>query len=134
MSDADARKRLTEIADSFNNHDVQGVLAGFADDAVYRPPGVGSWDAAFRGTGALTERFGGWFQSFPDCVWRQEDMVVGPQAGVMRWTMEVSDPQGRRQQIPGLDWFDLRDGLVTRKDTFIKVIPDAEFLWRPKSS
>lgn len=58
---------LREIADAFNRHDVDGIMAFFTEDAVFETPkGPDPWGRRFVRTEQVPEGFAARFAGIPD--------------------------------------------------------------------
>ncbi|MEX1173689.1 MAG: nuclear transport factor 2 family protein [Chloroflexota bacterium] len=60
-------RMLQTIATAFDEHDLDGIMAYFADDAVFEGPrGTGAWGTRVIGRGAVHEAFAARFAGIPD--------------------------------------------------------------------
>lgn len=117
------RQRLVDLTlrftDAFNRDDLDGVMAFFADDAVYD-----EFDGKRSvGPGAIREAFRPQFEGrFGSVRFRQEDLFVDADAGkaMIAWTCTLTTPE-RSGGWRGLDLLHFgEDGLLRQKLTYAK--------------
>ena len=120
---------LDAIQDAFNRHDVDGILAYFADACEWlMARGPDAWEARrLQGKAAIGEVLAARYAVIPDMRW--EDMshfiaAAGDKA-CSEWTVRGTPSDGS----PRIDWlgcdiWTFRDGWVVKKDTYWKYIDD----------
>ena len=115
---------LQLILDAFNRHDVDAIMTFFADDAIFDSP-RGPDPHGTRSTGKaaireiLTLRLLG---AIPDVDYADADHFVPCDRGAAEWTLTATTVEGDHLELRGCDLWTFRDGLVTRKDTFWKIV------------
>ena len=68
---------LQVITMAFDRHDLDGILAHFADDAVFEGPrGPDQWGQRFTGKDAIREAFAARFTGIPDVQYRDDEHFV----------------------------------------------------------
>jgi ketosteroid isomerase-like protein len=115
---------LQAILDAFNRHDLDAIMAFFADDAIFDAPrGPDPHGTRFAGKAdireILTYRLRG---AVPDVHYADVDHFVAGNRGASEWTLTATAPDGTRLELRGCDIWTFREGLVTRKDTFWKIV------------
>jgi ketosteroid isomerase-like protein len=119
---ADAVAMLQAIATGFDTHDLDGIMAHFADDAVFESPrGPDAWGTRFVGTEAIREAFAGRFAGIPDVRYQDDDHFVDGDRGASEWTLSGTTTDGQRIEVRGCDLWTLRDGHVVKKDSYWKI-------------
>ena len=114
---------LKEIADAFNRHDLDGILAFFAADAVFEAPrGPDPWGRRFVGKDEVREGFAARFAGIPDVHYADDSHWVSGDRGVSEWTLTGTTTDGERVDVRGCDLWTFRDGQVTRKDSYWKIV------------
>jgi ketosteroid isomerase-like protein len=114
---------LQEIMDAFNSHDVDAVMAFFADDATMEMPrGADPWGARFVGKAAVREGIAARFAGLPDVRYAEDRHFVCGDRGVSEWLLTGTTTAGERIAVRGCDLWEFRDGLVVRKDSYWKII------------
>jgi taurine dehydrogenase small subunit len=113
---------LTEIATGFDRHDLDAIVAHFADDAVYDSPrGTERFGTRFSGKAAIREGFAQRFAGIPDARYQDADHFVDGDRGASAWTLSGTTVEGQRLDVRGCDLWTFRDGLVVKKDSFWKI-------------
>jgi ketosteroid isomerase-like protein len=114
---------LQEIMGAFNSHDVDAVMAFFADDATMEMPrGADPWGARFVGKAAVREGIAARFAGLPDVRYAEDRHFVCGDRGVSEWLLTGTTTAGERIAVRGCDLWEFRDGLVVRKDSYWKII------------
>jgi ketosteroid isomerase-like protein len=119
----DIRSTLEALCDAFNAHDLDAIMARFADDCVLEMPrGPDPWGARFEGKTAVREGLAGRFRGLPDVHYGDATHFVDGDTGISKWTLTGTTPEGRRLEVRGCDFYTFRDGLVVRKDAYWKIV------------
>ncbi|MDF3037892.1 MAG: hypothetical protein K0Q71_598 [Thermomicrobiales bacterium] len=114
---------LQEIMGAFNSHDVDAVMAFFADDATMEMPrGADPWGARFVGKAAVREGIAARFAGLPDVHYAEDRHFVCGDRGVSEWLLTGTTTAGERIAVRGCDLWEFRDGLVVRKDSYWKIV------------
>jgi ketosteroid isomerase-like protein len=122
MDHDDAVRMLEEIAAAFDRHDLDGIMAHFADDAVFEGPrGAEPWGTRFTGREAVRQGFAARFAGIPDVRYRDDTHLVDGDRGASEWTLSGTTTDGERIEVRGCDLWTFRDGKVVKKDSFWKL-------------
>jgi ketosteroid isomerase-like protein len=114
---------LKMITDAFNRHDLDAIMAFFADDAVFLSPrGPEPFGRRFEGKAAVREGLAARFAGIPDVHYGEDDHFVAGERGASEWTLTGTSTDGVRLEVRGCDLWTFRDGLVTSKDSFWKIV------------
>jgi ketosteroid isomerase-like protein len=114
---------LRAILGAFNRHDLDAVMAFFAQDCVLEMPrGPHPWGQRFEGRAAVREALAGRFAGLPDVHYGDERHWAGGDFGVSEWTLTGTRPGGGRVEVRGCDHYTFRDGKIARKDSFWKIV------------
>jgi ketosteroid isomerase-like protein len=117
---------LREVLDGFNRHDLDGILAFFAEDAVFESPrGPHPWGTRFEGKGAVRDGLAARFEGIPDVHYGDDRHFVSGDRGASEWTLTGSTTDGVRLEVRGCDLWEFRDGLIVRKDSYWKSVERA---------
>ena len=112
---------LEAFAAAWNAHDVDALLALCTADCVFETAaGPAAHGTRHAGQAALRAAFPAAWQTWPNAQWLQATHVVAGNRGFSEWTFRGTDAGGRETEVRGVDLFELRDGLIARKDTFRK--------------
>jgi ketosteroid isomerase-like protein len=113
---------LKAIATAFDQHDLEGIIAHFADDAVFEGPrGPDPWGTRFVGRDAVREAFAARFSGIPDIRYKQDEHFVDGDRGASEWTLSGTTTDGQRIEVRGCDLWTLRDGKIVKKDSYWKI-------------
>jgi ketosteroid isomerase-like protein len=112
---------LREVLDAFNRHDLDGIMRWFADDAVFESPrGPDPWGTRYEGREAVSAGLAKRFEGIPDVHYGDDRHFLAGDRGVSEWTLTGTTTAGERIEVRGCDLWELRDGLITRKDSYWK--------------
>jgi len=116
---------LVEHTDAWNSHDLDRLMELFTDDCVFEASGGSTVDGRrFAGRAAVRNSFAAVFERMPDAHWGQgRHHVLGPDSGVSQWTLTGTFEDGSRIEVNGCDFLTVRDGKITRKDSYRKQRP-----------
>jgi len=114
---------LKAITDAFNRHDLDAIMAFFTDDAVFESPrGPDPFGRRFVGKEAVREGLAARFSGIPDVHYGNDAHFVAGDRAASEWTLTGSTTDGDRLEVRGCDLWTFRDGLVTKKDSFWKIV------------
>ena len=114
---------LEAIADAFNRHDVDAIMAFFAEDAVFEAPtGLDPWGRRLVGKDQVREAFAARFAGIPDVHYGDASHWVSGDRGVSEWTLTGTTTEGARLELRGCDLWTIRAGQVVRKDSYWKIV------------
>ena len=123
MDHDDALALLVEITTAFDRHDLDGIMAHFADDAVFEGPrGSEPWGQRFEGRDAVREAFAARFAGIPDIRYGDDAHFVDGDRGASEWTLRGHTTDGHRIEVRGCDLWTFRGGKVVKKDSFWKIV------------
>ncbi len=121
----DIRSALTELCDAFNAHDLDRIMALFAEDCVLEMPrGAKPWGSRFEGKQSVREALAGRFAGLPDVHYGNDEHFVDAAAntGMSKWTLTGTTREGKKLEVWGCDFWTFRDGKVIRKDSYWKIV------------
>ena len=122
MDHDEAVRMLEAIAKAFDEHDLDGIMAFFADDAVFESPrGTERWGTRVEGRDAVRQAFAARFSGIPDVRYRDDEHFVDGDRGASEWTLSGTTTVGQRIEVRGCDLWTFRDGNVVKKDSFWKI-------------
>lgn len=115
---------LAAVFDAFNAHDIDGVMAAFADDCVfYTVGGPEVYGSKVDGAAAIADAFSAVWTAMPDAHWDHHSHFVHGDRAVSEWTFSGTDANGNRVEAQGADLFTLRDGKIVVKQALRKDRP-----------
>lgn len=114
---------LKRILEAFNRHDLDGIMAYFADDCVLEMPrGPDPWGRRFVGKIEVREGLASRFAGLPDVHYAQDTHWVCGTKGVSEWLLTGTTPSGGCVEVRGCDHFEFRNGKIIRKDSYWKIV------------
>ena len=121
-SEAAELATIIAVTKAFDRHDLDGIMAHFAPDAVFDSPrGPDPWGRRFEGAKAVRAGFVARFDGIPDVRYANDSHFVSGDRGASDWTLNGTTTDGERLQVRGCDLWTFRDGLIVRKDSFWKI-------------
>ncbi len=118
---------LERVLAAFNRHDLDAIMAFFAEDAVLEVPrGSDPWGNRFVGKAAVREGLAGRFTGIPDVRYSEDRHWVCGDRGVSEWLLTGTTTAGERIAVRGCDLWEFRDGLIARKDPYWKIVGSYE--------
>jgi ketosteroid isomerase-like protein len=113
---------LERVLAAFNRHDLDAIMAVFAEDAVLETPrGSAPWGTRFVGQAAVRAGLAGRFAGIPDVRYSEDRHWVCGDRGVSEWLLTGTTTAGERLAVRGCDLWEFRDGLIARKDSYWKI-------------
>ncbi len=114
---------LKRFLDAFNRHDLDGIMAFFAEDCVfYMPRGAAPRGDCYVGKTNVRAGLAKRFEGIPDVHYGNDEHWAGDNFGVSEWTLSGTTASGQKIEVRGLDFLEFADGKVTRKDSFWKIV------------
>ncbi len=121
----DIRSKLAELCDAFNAHDLDRIMALFAEDCVLQMPrGKEPWGARFQGKDEVRRALATRFEGLPDVHYGDAEHFVDPaaHAGMSKWTLTGTARDGKKIEVKGCDFYSFRDEKVVAKDSYWKIV------------
>ncbi|MGD9739499.1 MAG: nuclear transport factor 2 family protein [Bauldia sp.] len=121
----DIRSTLVALCDAFNAHDLDRIMAFFADDAILEMPrGAAPWGSRYEGNPAIRQALAGRFEGLPDVHYGNAEHFVdeAERTGMSKWLLTGTARDGTRTEVWGCDFYTFREGLVVRKDSYWKIV------------
>ena len=114
---------LTEMLEAFNRHDLDAIMALFAEDCVLETPrGPDPWGRRFVGKSEVRRGLAARFEGIPDVHYEGGSHFVSGDRGLSEWTITGTTVEDERIEVRGCDlWTFGADDTVTRKDSFWKI-------------
>jgi steroid delta-isomerase-like uncharacterized protein len=102
-----------------NRHDLDGMLQLVSEDCV-----VESHDSAvYTGKAAIAQFWQGLLQEAPETQIEIEEIFGMGLRCILRWKYKRVNPAGQKEQVRGIDIFQIRDGFICEKLSYIKKQP-----------
>ena len=114
---------MERVLDAFNRHDLDAIMAFFAEDATLDTPrGAAPWGTRHVGKAAVREGLAARFTGIPDVHYGEDRHWVSGDRGVSEWLLTWTTTAGERIAVRGCDLWEFRDGLIVRKDSYWKIV------------
>ena len=116
---------LRAVLDAFNRHYLDGIMAHFADDAVFESPrGAEPWGTRFVGKDAVRAGLAKRFEGIPDVHYGADRHYLSADGtrGVSEWLLTGTTTAGEELAVRGCDLWEFADWRIVRKDSYWKRI------------
>lgn len=121
MSKIETASRIVlEFNEAFNRHDVEGMMKLMSDDCVFENTDPAPDGTRYAGKEAVTQFWKNFFQESPQAHIEIEEIFGLGMRCVMRWKYEWIDAEGKKGHVRGVDIFQVREGLITEKFSYVK--------------
>ncbi len=116
---------LVAHIDAWNDHDLDRLMSLFSDDCVFEAPGGSEVQGQrFEGKAEVRDAFGGVFDRMSDAHWGGgRHYVIAEGYCVSEWTLTGTLSDGSRLEVNGCDFLTVREGQITKKNSFRKQRP-----------
>ena len=114
---------LDGLADAFNSHDIDLIMAYFADDCSLDMP-RGPKPEGKRHVGKEEVRRGllSRFETTPDVHYGDAEHFHDGNTGISKWLLTGTTPDGEKIEVRGCDFYTIEGGKVVRKDSYWKIV------------
>jgi ketosteroid isomerase-like protein len=114
---------LKAILEAFNRHDLESILHFFAEECVLEMPrGQDPWGQRFVGKAQVRDGLASRFAGIPDVHYSDDRHCVCGDRGVSEWLLTGTTTAGVPVRVRGCDLWEFRDGKVSRKDSYWKIV------------
>lgn len=118
-------KEMKKVLDAFNRHDLDAIMEFFSEDCSFDfPRGAEPWGQRFIGKAQVREALAGRFKGIPDVHYGEDLHWISADGnkGVSEWTLTGTTTSGVHLKVRGCDLWDFRDGKITRKNSYWKIV------------
>ena len=120
---------MKDINAAFNARDVDRIMAFFADDATFMMArGPEPCGRRLHGKDAIRRVLAARFKVIPDMRWDHVDVFIAGQRAVSVWTVTGAGQDGERLNYRGCDIYEFRGDKILHKDTYWKIVEQADRL------
>ena len=121
MSRIESSIRLVlEFNEALNRHDVPGMMKLMSDDCVFENTAPAPDGTAYTGKEAVTRFWRDFFRESPQAHIEIEEIFGMGLRCVMRWKYQWVDAAGFKGHVRGVDIFQLKEGLISAKFSYVK--------------
>ena len=108
---------------AINRHDLEGLMHFFAAECVLEMPrGRDPGGQRFVGKPQVRDGLASRFAGIPDVHYSDDRHLVCGERGVSEWLLTGTTTAGVRVRVRGCDLWEFRDGQVSRKDSYWKIV------------
>jgi predicted SnoaL-like aldol condensation-catalyzing enzyme len=121
MSKIEAAIRIVlDFNDAFNRHDVAGMMKLMTDDCVFENTDPAPDGTVYSGKEAVTQFWQDFFRESPHAHIEIEEVFGLGLRCIMRWKYSWADTEGLEGHVRGVDIFQIKDGLISEKLSYVK--------------
>lgn len=114
---------LDGLAAGFNAHDIDAVMQFFAEDcSLDLPRGPEPHGTRFVGRDEVRRGILTRFETTPDVHYGEIENFACGSTGMSKWLLTGTNLQGEKLSVRGCDFYTFKDGKVTRKDSYWKIV------------
>lgn len=111
---------VLEFNEAFNRQDVAGMMQLMSDDCIFENTTPAPDGTVYAGKAAMTQFWHGFFQESPHAHIEIEEIFGLGFRCVMRWKYTWVDAEGKKGHVRGVDVFQLKNGLISEKLSYVK--------------
>ncbi|MFN2439875.1 MAG: nuclear transport factor 2 family protein [Chitinophagaceae bacterium] len=116
---------MKQVLNAFNRHDLNAIMEFFSDDCSFDfPRGPEPWGQRFIGKAQVREGLAGRFKGIPDVHYGEDLHWIFAEGnrGVSEWTLTGTTTSGVKLKVRGCDLWEFKNGKITRKDSYWKIV------------
>jgi ketosteroid isomerase-like protein len=116
---------LKQALQAFNRHDLDAIMEYFSEDcSLDMPRGPDPWGQRYVGKAQVREALAGRFKGIPDVHYGDDVHWLSADGnyGVSEWTLTGTTTSGVKLKVRGCDLWEFRNGKVTRKNSYWKIV------------
>ena len=115
-----ALRVILAFNEAFNQHDVAGIMQLMSDDCVFENTDPAPDGTVYSGKEAVTQFWQDFFHESPQAhIDIEEAFGLSNNRCVMRWKYSWVDSSGKKGHVRGVDIFQVRDGLLNQKLSYV---------------
>lgn len=115
-----AMRIVLEFNEAFNRHDVDGMMKLMSEDCVFENTSPAPDGTAYKGKEVVTRFWREFFLDSPQAHIDIEEIFNLGNRCIMRWIYRWVDTAGHEGHVRGVDVFQIRDGLIYEKLSYVK--------------
>ena len=116
-----AMRIVMEFNEAFNRHNVPEMMKLMTEDCVFENTDPAPDGTRYSGKEAVTQFWQDFFRQWPKARIEIEEIFgMGNNRCVMRWRYQWVDAAGKEGHVRGVDIFQVRDGLISEKLSYVK--------------
>ena len=111
---------ILEFNEAFNRHDVEGMMRLMSEDCVFENTVPAPDGTIYSGKESVTRFWQDFFRESPHAHIEIEEVFGLGLRCVMRWRYEWEAESGSKGHVRGVDIFQVKDGLIREKLSYVK--------------
>lgn len=115
-----AMRVVIAFSEAFNHHDVPGMMRLMNDDCVFENTNPAPDGTVYSGKEAVTQFWHDFFRQSPQAHIEIEEIFGLGNRCIMRWRYTWVDEAGKEGHVRGVDIFQVNDGLISEKLSYVK--------------
>jgi predicted SnoaL-like aldol condensation-catalyzing enzyme len=115
-----ATRVVLAFNEAFNRHDTAGILRLISDDCVFEATTPAPDGSKYSGKEAVTQYWQDFFHQSPHAHIQIEEIFGMGFRCVMRWRYDWEDAAGEKRYVRGVDIFQVKDGIISEKLSYVK--------------
>ena len=115
-----AMRIVLDFNEAFDRHDVPGMMQLMSDDCVFENTAPAPDGTRCAGKETVTKFWQDFFRESPQAHIDIEEIFGMGNRCIMRWKYNWVDGQGKQGHVRGVDIFQVRDGLISEKFSYVK--------------
>jgi ketosteroid isomerase-like protein len=115
-----ATRVVLEFNEAFNRHDVAGMMRLMSEDCIFENTAPAPDGTVYSGKEAVTRFWEDFFRQSPHAHIEIEEIFGMGNRSIMRWRYHWIDETGNKGHVRGVDIFQVRDGLIYQKLSYVK--------------
>ena len=115
-----AMRIVLDFNEAFNHHDVSRMMQLMSDDCVFENTDPAPDGTVYSGKEAVTQFWQDFFRESPEAHIDIEEIFSLGNRCVMRWKYNWVDAAGQKGHVRGVDIFQVREGLIAEKLSYVK--------------
>lgn len=115
-----AMRIVLEFNEAFNRHDVTGMMRLMSDDCIFENTAPAPDGTIYSGKEAVTQFWQDFFRDSPEAHIDIEEIFGLGNRCIMRWKYNWIDEAGKKGHVRGVDIFQVKDGFISEKFSYVK--------------
>jgi len=115
-----AMRLVLEFNEAFNRHDVKSMMQLMSDDCVFENTYPAPDGTTYSGKEAVRQFWRDFFRDSPHANIDIEEIFGLGNRCIMRWKYSWVDSTGIQRHVRGVDIFQLKDGYINQKLSYVK--------------
>ena len=111
---------VLEFNEAFNRHDVEDMMQLMSADCVFENTDPAPDGAVYSGKEVVTQFWQDFFRKSPNAHIEIEEIFSLGLRCIMRWKYDWIDLSGKKGHVRGVDIFQVKDGYISEKLSYVK--------------